>query len=203
MKLKLIFQTILILTIFIIIIAFYYTFFAEKNKDIENLSRLDDTKKIETEITEINEKVASELTNIEYNSTDDKGNIYFINAKKAIIELEEQKNNQVKLEGVTSFINLKNKGVLNIYAKNAIYNKVSHDTLFYNGVKIEYLDNIITSQNFDLIFSKNLSNVYNNVVYKNKNSSLISDNIIIDMETGDIKIKMINKVKKVRFTNKS
>ena len=199
MKLKLIFQTILILTIFIIIIAFYYTFFAEKNKDIENLSRLDDTKKIETEI---NEKVASELTNIEYNSTDDKGNIYFINAKKAIIELEEQKNNQVKLEGVTSFINLKNKGVLNIYAKNAIYNKVNHDTLFYNGVKIEYLDNIITSQNFDLIFSKNLSNVYNNVVYKNRNSSLISDNIIIDMETGDIKIKMINKVKKVRFTNK-
>ena len=200
MKLKLIFQTILILTIFIIIIAFYYTFFAEKNKDIENLSRLDDTKKIETEI---NEKVASELTNIEYNSTDDKGNIYFINAKKAIIELEEQKNNQVKLEGVTSFINLKNKGLLNIYAKNAIYNKVNHDTLFYNGVKIEYLDNIITSQNFDLIFSKNLSNVYNNVVYKNRNSSLISDNIIIDMETGDIKLKMINKVKKVRFTNKS
>ena len=200
MKLKLIFQTILILTIFIIIIAFYYTFFTEKNKDIENLSRLDDTKKIETEI---NEKVASELTNIEYNSTDDKGNIYFINAKKAIIELEEQKNNQVKLEGVTSFINLKNKGVLNIYSKNAIYNKVSHDTLFYNGVKIEYLDNIITSQNFDLIFSKNLSNVYNNVVYKNRNSSLISDNITIDMETGDIKLKMINKIKKVRFTNKS
>ena len=200
MKLKLIFQTILILTIFIIIIAFYYTFFAEKNKDIENLSRLDDTKKIETEI---NEKVTSELTNIEYNSTDDKGNIYFINAKKAIIELEGQKSNKVNLEEVTSFINLKNKGILNIYAKNAIYNKVSHDTLFYNGVKIEYLDNIITSQNFDLIFSKNLSNIYNNVVYKNRNSSLISDNIIIDMETGDIKIKMINKVKKVRFTNKS
>ena len=113
MKLKLIFQTILILTIFIIIIAFYYTFFTEKNKDIENLSSLDDTKKIETEI---NEKVASELINIEYNSTDDKGNIYFINAKKAIIELREQKNNQVKLEDVTSFINLKNKGVLNIYS---------------------------------------------------------------------------------------
>ena len=63
MKLKIIFQTILILTIFIIIIAFYYTFFTEKNKDIENLSSLDDTKKIETEI---NEKVASELINIEY-----------------------------------------------------------------------------------------------------------------------------------------
>ena len=117
--------------------------------------------------------------------------------------MEGEENKQVKLEDVTSFINLTNKGVLNIYAKNAIYNKVNHDTLFYNGVKIEYLDNIITSQNFDLIFSKNLSNIYNNVVYKNKNSSLISDNIIIDMETGDIKLKMINKVKKVRFTNKS
>jgi hypothetical protein len=53
-----------------------------------------------------------------------------------------------------------------------------------------------------LFFSKNLSNIYTFVVYKNKNSSLISYNIIIDMETGDIKIKMINKVKKVRFTNK-
>ena len=200
MKLKLIFQTILILTIFIIIIAFYYTFFTEKNKDKENLSSLDDTKKIETKISE---KVASELTDIEYNSTDESGNIYFINAKKATIDLEGQKNNQVKLEGVTSFINLKNKGILNIYAKNAIYNKVNHDTLFYNGVKIEYLDNTITSENFDLIFSKNLSNVYNNVVYKNRNSSLISDNIIIDMETGDIKFKMMNKVKKVRFVNKS
>ena len=95
MKLKLIFQTILILTIFIIIIAFYYTFFAEKNKDIENLSRLDDTKKIETEI---NEKVASELTNIEYNSTDDNGNVYFINAKKLSLGWKGKKINKLNLK---------------------------------------------------------------------------------------------------------
>ena len=107
--------------------------------------------------------------------------------------MEGGKNNQVKLEDVTSFINLTNKGVLNIYAKNAIYNKVNHDTLFYNGVKIEYLDNIITSQNFDLIFSKNLSNIYNNVVYKNRNSSLISDEIIIDINISIYKLNRISR----------
>ena len=196
MKLKFIFQTILILSIFIILGAFYYTFFAKKVENKEDISRIEDTEKINTNI-------ASELTNVEYNSTDKNGNSYFINAKKAIIELEGQKNNQVKLEGVISVVNLKNKGILNIYSKNAIYNKVNHDTLFYNGVKIEYLDNIITSQNFDLIFSENISNIYNDVIYKNKNSSLVSDRIIIDMETGDVKLEMINKIKKVKFVNKS
>ena len=196
MKLKFIFQTILILSIFIILGAFYYTFFAKKVENKEDISRIEDTEKINTNI-------ASELTNVEYNSTDKNGNSYFINAKKAIIELEGQKNNQVKLEGVISVINLKNKGILNIYSKNAIYNKVNHDTLFYNGVKIEYLDNIITSQNFDLIFSENISNIYNDVIYKNKNSSLVSDRIIIDMETGDVKLEMINKLKKFKLVNKS
>tara|TARA_Y100000590_G_scaffold469492_1_gene657367 strand:+ start:5123 stop:5725 length:603 start_codon:yes stop_codon:yes gene_type:complete len=200
MKLKFILQTILILSIFIILGAFYYSFFTKKNENKENLSILSDEKNIKTKI---NTEIASELKNIEYNSMDKNGNSYFINAKRAIIELESQKNNQVKLEGVISVINLKNKGILNIYSKNAIYNKVNHDTLFYNGVKIEYLDNIITSQNFNLIFSENISDIYNDVVFKNSNSSLISDQIIIDMETGDIKLEMESKNKKVRFINKS
>ena len=101
---------------------------------------------------------------------------------------------------MTSIINLKEKGIIYIKSKNASYNKQTNDTFFYKDVEINYLDNSIASDNLDLIFSEKISNIYNNVVYKNKNLNLITDNIFIDMVSGDINMKMKNKSSKVKFT---
>ena len=197
MKLKVVFQTILLGSILVILIAFYYIFLLKK-KD-EPLATNKDT-------IILDNKVANELINIEYNSIDSDGNTFYINAEKAIIEFKDESGinneNEVKLDGVVSVINLKNKGIINIYSDYAIYDKLSHNTLFYDNVKMDYLGNSISSQNLDLIFSEKISRIYNNVVYTNNKINLNTDKVLIDMLSGDIKLEMNNKNEKVKLISK-
>ncbi len=194
MKLKLILQLILLASIFTIIVIFYYSFFVLKDNKIKPIVKND------LQIEEgLDNKILNELVNIEYNSSDNEGNTFYINAERATIELDDKKNNIVNLEGVVSIINLKDKGIINIYSNNATYNKLDHNTLFFNEVKVEYLSNIILSQNLDVIFTENISKIYNNVVYKNNNLNLNTDSILINMITGDIKLEMLNKSEKIRL----
>ena len=197
MKLNLIFQAILVLSILVILSVLYFTFLLNKDNKTQTLS-----KNIEQLDDNLDNRIANELNNIEYNSSDNKGNTFYINAKRAIIELDPDNNNKVKLEGVVSIINIKNKGIINVFSNDAIYDKVYHDTLFFNNVKIEYLDNSISSENLDLLFTKKISKIYNNVVYKNNYLNLNTDNIIIDMTTGNLKLEMNNKQEKVRLITK-
>ena len=66
-------------------------------------------------------------------------------------------------------------------------------------MKLNILDNLIASQNLDVLFTDNLSTIYSNVSYKNNNLNLTTDIILIDMLTGDIKLKMLNKNNKVNL----
>ena len=194
MNLKSVFQIILLFTIFTISGIFYYKFFATKDKKVELI-----TENEEQLSSKLEDKIESELINIEYNSSDSEGNTFYINAERAMVSKKDTKNNNINLEGVISIINLNNRGVINIYSKNAIYNKQNNNTLFFNDVKIEYLDNTIYSQNLDFMFTEKISKVYNNVVYKNNNLNLTTDKILIDMKTGDVKLEMINNYEKVKL----
>ena len=120
MKLSLIFQIILTLFIIIILAGFYYTYIVKKNNT--NLETLKDgnSKNIDKIIED---EISNELTNIEYNSYDNLGNSYYINAERAVVNIKNQEQGIVNLENVTSVISLKNKGIINIYSKNAIYEK--------------------------------------------------------------------------------
>ena len=195
MNLKSAFQIVLIFTIFAISGIFYYKFFAGNNNQAQSI-----TKENEELYSNLDSQITNELVNIEYNSSDNEGNTFYINAERATVSKKDTKNNNINLEGVVSIVNLKNKGIINIYSKNALYNKKNNNTLFFNDVKIEYLDNTIYSQNLDFIFTEKISKVYNNVVYKNNNLNLTTDKILIDMNTGDVKLEMINNYDKVKLT---
>ena len=56
------------------------------------------------------------------------------------------------------------------------------------------------SQNLDIIFTEKISKIYNNVIYKSENFTLNTDEVFIDMVTGDIKLQMKNKKDKVKLT---
>ena len=187
MNLRIFLQGFLLITIISILLAFYYSFLAGNSTNNDNASKNEKLSEINTD-----KKIANELTNVEYNSTDRYGNTFYLNAERAYISLEAKPENKVNLESVVSIINLKNKGIINIYSKYATYDKLNHNTLFSENVKIEYLDNLIESENLDILFTKNLSTIYSNVVYKNNNLNLSTDIILIDMESGDIKLKMLN-----------
>ncbi len=194
MKLTSVFQIILIFLVIFILGIFYYIFFISNQA---NLSSLED--KNEKKIEEINNEIKNQLINIEYNSSDENGNTYYINAEKAIVETNNLGDNNVNLEGVVSIINLKEKGIINVYSKSALYNKINNNTYFFDKVKVEYLDNVIYSENLDIIFTEKTSKVYNNVVLNNKKLNLTTDKIIIDMLTGDIKLEMNDNLKKVKL----
>ena len=185
MDLKKVLQLIIILSIFLIIGYFYYNFFFKDKNITQNTINLSETNKSNPD-----NEIISELSNIEYNSSDKNGNTYYINAEKAFVNLEDQKESKINLEKVVAIINIRNKGIINIFSSKAYYNKVSHDTQFFEGVKVDYLNNSIVSENFDLLFTKNISQIYNNVIINNDNLNLYADNIIIDMLSGDVKLKM-------------
>ncbi len=195
MNVKNFFQIAISAIIILILVTFYYNFLRQ---DVKEASEFDKTEENQISIS-ISEN-SNELNNIEYNSIDSDGNSYYLNAKKALIKLDEEKKNEVLLEDVTSIINLKERGIIYIKSKNASYNKQTNDTLFYKDVEINYLDSAIVSDNLDLIFSEKVSKIYNNVVYNSKNFNLNTDNIFIDMVIGDIKMNMKNKSSKVKFT---
>ena len=194
MNLKLAFQIVLVFSIFVISGIFYYKFFTGNNNQAKSIAE-----ESEEVHSNLDSQITNELVNIEYNSSDNEGNTFYINAQRALISSENQKNNDINLEGVVSIINLKNRGIINIYSNKAIYNKISNNTLFFDDVKIEYLDNKISSQNLDVIFTEKISKVYNDVVFKNNKLNLITDKILIDMITGDVKLEMKNNYDKVKL----
>ena len=194
MKLKVLFKIILLMLIVIISVVFYYSFLFEKNKIASSTSKI----LKQNEVT-LNKELTNELTNIEYNSFDSEGNAFYINAEKAIIDNKIDEKSTVRLENVVSIINIKNKGIININSKNAIYDRVNNNTSFYNNVEIDYLQNSIYSQNLDLIFTEKFSRIYNDVIYKNDKLILNTDMMFIDMITGDIKLQMNEKEKKVKL----
>ena len=198
MKKNYIYQVLILISIFVILMAFYYSFFYQKTKENISVVQKQNNKEIN-----LDENVLNELVNIEFNSTDSDGNIFYINAKTAIVEKNDLDQNKVNLEGVVSIINLKNRGIVNIYSNNAIYDKVTHDTLFYNKVRSEFLDNSIVSENLDVFFTKKISRIYNNVVFKNDKMQLNTDKILIDMETGDIKLEMNKEKDKIQLFTKN
>ena len=194
MKLKVLFKIILLMLIVIISVVFYYSFLFEQNKIASSTSKI----LKQNEVT-LNKELTNELTNIEYNSFDSEGNAFYINAEKAIIDNKIDEKSTVRLENVVSIINIKNKGIININSKNAIYDRVNNNTSFYNNVEIDYLQNSIYSQNLDLIFTEKFSRIYNDVIYKNDKLILNTDMMFIDMITGDIKLQMNEKEKKVKL----
>ena len=194
MKLTSIFQIILIFLVILILGIFYYIFFVSNQVSLNSVEDIEEKK-----FDGINKEIKNQLINIEYNSSDENGNTFYINAERAIVETDNIDDNNVSLEGVVSIINLKEKGIINVYSKSALYNKINNNTYFFNKVRVEYLDNVIYSENLDIIFTDKTSKAYNNVILNNNKLNLTTDKIIIDMLTGDIKLEMNDNLKKVKL----
>ena len=194
MKLTSVFQIILIFFVILISGIFYYNFFVSNQTSLNSLEDINEKK-----IEEIDNEIKNQLINIEYNSSDEDGNTFYINAEKAIVTTDKIDDDNINLEGVVSIINLKEKGIINVLSKSALYNKINNNTYFFDNVKVEYLDNVIYCENLDIIFTDKTSKVYNNVSLSNKKLNLTTDKIIIDMLTGDIKLEMNDNLKKVKL----
>ena len=193
MQKKTLIQLSLLLLIFFFIIIFYQSYFGDLSEvKIENVIKKDLNK-------DIAKKGMNKIEKVSYTSQDLEGNSY--NVKSDFGEFDQNKPDIMLLTNVEAIILTKNSKPIKIYSKKSLYNNLNYNTNFYDEVQIIYENHKIFSNNFDLIFNEKIGTVYNNVVYKNLNTTLYADKIDIDLISKDSKIYMFDKSKKVKIKN--
>ena len=199
---KIFFQFILLIILFFILWYIFYFYLREDSKIVELSNNSIENSEIYLNSNEETEKENSEshreiTENLVYKSKDAKGNTYLLESKFGKTDIKNK--NIILLDQVTAKINLIDKPEIYIKADYAEYDYDNLNTKFFSNVKIKYSSNIITSDNLDLIFNKNIANMYNNVFFKNDTSNAKADLINMNFLTGNINIKMYKESKKIKI----
>ena len=103
---------------------------------------------------------------------------------------------------IATFVD-KNNVRMTITGDNAIFNKSTYNTNFYDNVKATYLDNTVVSDKLDLNFVQNIVTIYDNVVYEGLEGIMKTDNVIINLLTKNAEVFMNNPKKKVEISKKN
>ena len=61
----------------------------------------------------------------------------------------------------------------------------------------------MNSDNLDMFFTEKKSIIYNNVVFKDENFLLKTDEVLVNLLTGEVKLSMKNEKDKVKLTAKN
>ena len=178
----------MIFVIIIISLWFYFKYFNEKFEEVN--------KNLVTEKIDKNQNNTSTYINdIDYVSTDIKGNKYQITAKKAEIKIEN--SNIMFLKDVVAFIFTKDSDKIKITSSLSEYNSKNYDTIFSKNVIVVYPGHKITGEYLDFSFLNNLGIFTTNVIYTGNKTNLFADKIEMDLITKDAKVFMNNSNKKV------
>jgi len=189
MKKKTLLQLLILIVIIVILIFFYKN--SNQNKKANISIKLNNQSKI------INSDNSNLISNLKYVVEGEDGISYTITSE--IGELSVEQPNLILMRRVLAVIKNNYGKPLTITADNAIYNNINHDTQFYDNVLMTYQEQVINSDNFDLVFINNLATIKNNVVYKDQNTKLFADKVEINILTKNSKIFMYDKQKKIKI----
>lgn len=192
MKFKIIIQTLIIIFCIFLVIYFYKFFENNKKKDLS--SNLNIQTKIEKKENEI-------LEGIKYTSIDTNQNEYLIKAKNG--SPDEERPNTINLNSVTAKLTFDNYKIVNVFADKAIYNTENNDTKFLDNVRLIYNFHEVVCDEITIKFSENYALLKDNLIYKNLETKIIADEILIDLLNRSSKIFMKQKSKKVILTTKN
>ena len=181
-------QVVMVLIIILISLWFYLKYFTKKFVDVK------ETQVIE-KIDENQNSTSTYINDINYVSSDAKGNKYQITAKQAEIKVEN--SDVMFLRDVAAFIFIKNSDTVKITSNLGKYNSKNYDTIFSKNVIVIYPEHRITGEYLDFSFLNNLGTFIENVVYNGKKTNLYADKIEMNLATKDTKIFMNDTGKKV------
>lgn len=165
-----------------------------------NYSNKEEIRSIDNKIisSKIKDKKSSNLIkDLSYSSKDLKGNEYVINAIEGEIDLKNP--NIIFLSNVSARIILNDGNVITITSNDGKYNSENYDTIFSKNVKINYLDNKITSDYLDFSLIRNKMIISENVIYYNTENKLVADVVEVTIDTKDTKIYMLGEDRKVNL----
>ena len=181
-------QAIMVLAILIISLSFYLKYFT---KNFENVKEVPVVEKID----ENKNKTSTYINDINYVSTDVRGNKYQITAKLAEIKIEN--SDVMFLTDVIAFVFIKDKDTVKITSNFGKYNSKNYDTIFSENVIVVYPGHKITGEYLDFSFLTNLGIFTTNVIYTGEKTNLFADEIEMNLTTKDTKIFMNDDGKKV------
>ena len=181
-------QVLMVLVIIIILLWFYSKYFTKKFEDVK------DNPVIE-KIDENQNSTSTYIDDINYVSTDARGNKYQITAKQAEIKVENP--DVMLLKDVEAFVFIKDSDIVKITSDLGKYNSKNYDTIFSENVIVIYPGHKITGEYLDFSFLTNLGIFTTNVIYNGDKTNLFADKIEMNLTTKDTKIFMNDTKKKV------
>jgi len=181
-------QVVMVLIIVIISLWFYLKYFNKNFEDVKDNPILE-------KIDENQNSSSTYIDDINYISTDAKGNKYQITAKHA--EIKEENTNVMFLREVVAFIFIKDSDTVKITSNFGKYNSKNYDTIFSENVIVIYPGHKITGEYLDFSFLNNLGTFTTKVIYTGDKTNLFADKIEMNLITKDTKIFMNNSGKKV------
>ena len=181
-------QVVMVLIIILISLWFYLKYFTKNFEDVKK------TQVIE-KIDENQNSTSTYIDDINYVSTDAKGNKYQITAKQAEIKIENA--DIMFLTDVVAFIFIKDSDRVKITSNFGKYNTKNSDTIFSENVIVVYPGHKITGEYLDFSFLTNLAVFNTNVIYTGDKTNGFADKIEINLITKDTKIFMSDTGKKV------
>ena len=181
-------QAIMVLAILIISLSFYLKYFT---KNFENVKEVPVVEKID----ENKNKTSTYINDINYVSTDVRGNKYQITAKLAEIKIEN--SDVMFLTDVIAFVFIRDKDTVKITSNFGKYNSKNYDTIFSDNVIVIYPGHKITGEYLDFSYLSNLATFTKNVVYTEEKTNIFADKIEMNLTTKDTKIFMNDTGKKV------
>ena len=199
MDIKKVSQYSLIILLVITSLLFYYQYFADDVKKVDNNVSENVLEKKDAEVN-LNGEDKNIIENLKYISEDLLGNKYILTAQSAT--LKEDKLNEVQLFEVNAEIARENQEIIYIFSKTANYNKINNNTIFKKKVNVKYGNQKINSETLDLNFKNQIIEILENVYYVNENTKIKADKVEIDLLNKKLKISMINKKDKVNIISK-
>ena len=187
-------QLIIFLILLVIITFFYMEYFLnvkKENKDLK-LNNINQEKKYAQN---------NIIKNLNYEILIKKNNEYKINSEESEITYDGGVE-IVLMKNVKATLTDKQKNSIFIRANDALYNNNNFNTSFENNVRIEYLDNFITSEKMILNFQENYILILDQVKYQGLEGELEADNIKFDLITKKIEIFMSESNKSVLIKSK-
>jgi len=144
---------------------------------------------------------SNKIKDVKYTTKDNDGNEYTITASEG--EIDYSKPSVIYLTNVEALIKLVNSENITIKSNYGKYNSENFDTIFSKNVTISYLDNKISGEYLDFSLERNSMLISRKVVYTNLENILRADVIEINIKTKDTKIFMLESNKKVNIKSKN
>ena len=178
----------MVLVIILISLWFYLKYFTKKFEDVKEAPVIE-------KINENQNSTSTYIDDINYVSTDARGNKYQITAKQSEIKVEN--SDLMFLTEVIAFIFIKDKDTIKVTSNFGKYNSKNYDTIFSENVIVIYPGHKITGEYLDFSFLTNLGIFTTNVIYTGEKTNLFADKIEMNLATKDTKIFMNNTGEKV------